>query len=81
MNEAKEFTVREATILTLENSQSGLADLKEKFQKVSESFDSGNDAEGLALMKDDIIVPTSDLYEFCFTIVNAFDDVISDEVR
>ncbi|OGV54732.1 MAG: hypothetical protein A2X49_09675 [Lentisphaerae bacterium GWF2_52_8] len=81
MSDGKDMTVREANIYALESSQDAFIKLKEAFKASSESFDLGNDAIGLQLIKDEIIPQLSNLYQFCYTLINVFDAVLSDDVR
>jgi len=72
-------TLREKTIFVLEKSQEEFKKLKDSFKNASDAFDAGRDQDGLELIRDSIIPQVSSFYEFCFTMVNAFDDVM-DEV-
>jgi len=73
----KDMTVREATIYELEQSQAEFKKLKETIKRASGSFDSGNDLEGLTVIKDELIAHISSFHVFCSTIVNNFGDILS----
>jgi hypothetical protein len=81
MGNEKEMTLREATIFTLEQSKGEFDKLKESFKKAGDLFDGGNDVEGLMFIKEQIIPRLGNLYEFCFTLLNVFDDVIPGDLK
>lgn len=80
-NGESEVTVREGTLFSLRKSQEEFDAIKVLFQTISDKFDSGEDGEGLALIKDDVIPKLSHLYEFCFTLGNVFTDVIGEKLE
>lgn len=74
--EEKDLSVREATLLALESSQTGLTELKELFKKAASSFDSGDDKEALRIISADLIPKIKAFFTFCASLVNANADVL-----
>ena len=75
-----EMTLREATIFVIEKSQDEFKKLKETLKTTSDFFDAGKDQEGLNNIKDAVIPQISSFYEFCFTMINSFDDVMGPDI-
>lgn len=76
----KEMTLRETTIFVIEKSQDEFKKLKEAFKTTSDFLDAGKDLDGLNHVKEKIIPQISSFYEFCFTMMNSFDDVMGPDL-
>ncbi|OGV56740.1 MAG: hypothetical protein A2017_09750 [Lentisphaerae bacterium GWF2_44_16] len=75
-----QMTLRETTIFVLDKSQDEFKKLKEALKTTSDSFDAGKDTEGLNNIKSVVIPQISSFYEFCFTMINSFDDVMGPDI-
>jgi len=74
----KEMTIREATIFTLEQSVEEFKKINESLKEASSCFEEGKDSEGLSLIATEIIPKVKNLFEFCDTIINMFNDVLGE---
>jgi hypothetical protein len=76
----KEVTVREGTIITLEQSTKGFEALKDAFNRVGEAVDSKDYIKALNIIAEEVIPPTNGLYSFFITIADTFDLVLGEEL-
>lgn len=80
MSEEQEVTVRQGTIMTLEQSHQGFDNLKESFKEISDAFDSGDTINGLNMISEKIIGPTNAMFGFFMTLAGSYDVVLGEEL-
>jgi len=80
MSEEQEVTVREGTIMTLEQSSEGFNCLKESFKAISDAFDRGDSVNGLNMISESIIGPTNAMFGFFMTLAGSYDVVLGEEL-
>jgi len=69
--EEKDLTIREATLLALDQSGAALNSIKENFKRAGDAFDIANDQAGLTIIAQDICPHVCALVEFCNSLYEA----------